>query len=123
MAKRILIVDDEDDVREITQLGLQMGTDWGVLTASSGQEALTMAANSLPDAILLDMMMPNMDGRATLQQLRANPVTESIPVILVTAKAGQSNQTDFQVLAISGVIAKPFRPLQLAAEISKILGW
>ncbi|MBE7379791.1 MAG: response regulator [Leptolyngbya sp. SIO1E4] len=123
MTKCVLIVDDEADVREITKLGLEMGTDWTVLTATSGAEALTVAATKAPDVILLDMMMPDMDGRATLQRLKAEATTQSIPVILVTAKARHSNLEDFKDLALAGVVAKPFRPLKLAAEISKLLGW
>lgn len=123
MTKSILIVDDEADVREITKLGLEMGTDWTVLTASSGKEALAIASAQTPDAILLDMMMPDMDGRATLQNLKTEATTQPIPVILVTAKARQSNQDDFKDLDIAGVVAKPFRPLKLAAEIAKILSW
>jgi CheY-like chemotaxis protein len=123
MTKCILIVDDEADVREITKLGLEMATDWTVLTASSGAEALTMAAAEAPDAILLDMMMPDMDGRATLQKLKAQAETQTIPVILVTAKANQNNLETFKDLDIAAVFAKPFRPLKLAAEISQSLGW
>jgi CheY-like chemotaxis protein len=123
MNKCILIVDDEADVREITKLGLEMATDWTVLTASSGAEALTMAAAEAPDAILLDMMMPDMDGRATLQKLKAQAETQTIPVILVTAKANQNNLETFKDLDIAAVFAKPFRPLKLAAEISQSLGW
>jgi CheY-like chemotaxis protein len=123
MTKCILIVDDEADVREVTQLGLEMGTDWTVLTAASGAEAIAIATQSQPDAILLDMMMPDMDGRATLKQLKANDTTQKIPVILVTAKAQQSNLPDFQDLDVVAIVAKPFRPLKLAAEISSILNW
>jgi CheY-like chemotaxis protein len=123
MTKCILIVDDEADVREVTQLGLEMGTDWTVLTASSGAEAIAIAAKHQPDAILLDMMMPDMDGRATLKHLKADPTTQNIPVILVTAKAQQSNLADFQDLAVAAILAKPFRPLKLAAEIATILNW
>ncbi|MEO1296855.1 MAG: response regulator [Cyanobacteria bacterium J06636_16] len=123
MTKCILIVDDEADVREITKLGLEMGTDWTVLTARSGEDALAIAASESPDAILLDMMMPDMDGRATLQRLKVEATTQSIPVIFVTAKARQSNLEDFKDLDVAGVVAKPFRPLKLAAEIEKILGW
>ena len=123
MTKSILIVDDEADVREITKLGLEMGTDWAVLTASSGEDALAIAATQTPDVILLDMMMPDMDGRATLQQLKAESATQTIPVILVTAKAQQSNLEDFQDLDLAGIVAKPFRPLKLATEIARILNW
>ncbi|NEQ43379.1 MAG: response regulator [Leptolyngbya sp. SIOISBB] len=123
MSKCILIVDDEADVREVTQLGLEMGTDWTVLTASSGAEAIAIATQEHPDAILLDLMMPDMDGRATLKQLKAIEATQDIPVIMVTAKAQQSNLQDFQDLEVAAVMAKPFRPLKLAAEITRILHW
>lgn len=123
MTKCVLIVDDEDDVRAITKLGLEMGTDWAILTASSGAEALTVAVEHHLDVILLDMMMPDMDGRTTLQHLKATAITQDIPVILVTAKARQSNINDFKNLDVAGVVAKPFRPLQLAAEITAILRW
>ena len=123
MSKCILIVDDEADVREVTQLGLEMGTDWTVLTASSGAEAIAIATQEHPDAILLDLMMPAMDGRATLKQLKAIAATRDIPVIMVTAKAQQSNLQDFQDLEVAAIMAKPFRPLKLAAEITRILQW
>ena len=123
MSKCILIVDDEDDVREVTQLGLEMGTDWTVLTAASGSEAIELATEQQPDAILLDLMMPEMDGRATLKRLKAQATTRAIPVILVTAKAQQSNLQDFEDLDTAAIIAKPFRPLKLAAEISHHLNW
>jgi CheY-like chemotaxis protein len=123
MSKHILIVDDEEDVRAIAKLGLEMGAGWTVLTASSGQEGLTLAATYQPDAILLDLMMPEMDGRATLQRLKANPQTRSIPVILVTAKVQQPDQNPFEDPGIVAVFAKPFRPLKLAEQIREALGW
>ena len=122
MTKCILIVDDEADVREVTKLGLEMSTDWQILTATSGADAIEIAAQAHLDAILLDMMMPDMDGRATLKQLKTDQ-TQAIPVILVTAKAHPSNQQDFDSLDVAAVLAKPFRPLKLAAKISRILGW
>ena len=122
MTKCILIVDDEADVREVTKLGLEMRTDWQILTAASGADALAIAAQEHPDAILLDMMKPDMDGRATLKRFKAD-TTQAIPVILVTAKAHSSNQQDFDSLDVAAVLAKPFRPLKLAAEISRILDW
>lgn len=123
MSKRVLIVDDEEDVRAIARLGLEMGSDWTVLTASSGSEALQAAADQAPDVILLDMMMPEMDGRLTLQKLKANPETQPIPVILVTAKVQASDQTSFAELEVAAVLAKPFRPLTLADQIRDALGW
>lgn len=123
MTRNILIVDDEEDVREIAQLGLEMGAGWHVLTAQSGEEALTMAAQHQPDAILLDMMMPDMDGRTTLQHLKANPKTQAIPVILVTAKSPESLRESFAGLEVAAVFTKPFRPLKMAAAIGEALGW
>ena len=122
MSKNILIVDDEEDVRAIAKLGLEMGAGWNVLTASSGQEALNVAVNHKLDVILLDMMMPDMDGRATLQQLKANPATKKIPVILLTAKFQQSDRERFIDLDVAAIFAKPFRPLKLAEQISEVLG-
>ncbi|MHC0066340.1 response regulator [Nostoc sp. UIC 10890] len=122
MSKNILIVDDEEDVRAIAKLGLEMGAGWNVLTASSGQEALNVALNHKLDVILLDMMMPDMDGRATLQQLKANPATKEIPVILLTAKFQQSDRESFTDLDVAAIFAKPFRPLKLAEQISEVLG-
>ncbi|PHJ55342.1 chemotaxis protein CheY [Nostoc linckia z18] len=123
MNRSILIVDDEEDVQAIAKLGLEMGAGWNVLTACSGQEALKVASNFKLDVILLDMMMPDMDGRATLQQLKANPVTHSIPVILLTAKVQDSDRDSFTGLDVAAVFAKPFRPLKLAGQISEALGW
>jgi CheY-like chemotaxis protein len=123
MCKQILVVDDEEDVRAITKLGLEMGAGWEVLTACCGEDALSMAANFHPDAILLDLMMPDMDGRTTLQHLKANPMTQSIPVILVTAKSQQTELESFSQLEIAAVVAKPFRPLQLAQLVNQALGW
>ncbi len=123
MNRSILIVDDEEDVQAIAKLGLEMGAGWNVLTACSGREALNVATNFKLDVILLDMMMPDMDGRATLQQLKANPVTQSIPVILLTAKVQDSDRDSFTGLDVAAVFAKPFRPLKLATQISEALGW
>ncbi|GFE71149.1 response regulator [Chroococcus sp. FPU101] len=117
--KTILIVDDEEDVRAITQMGLEMSVGWTVLTASSGQEALKIAIEQQPDVILLDWMMPDMDGRVTLQHLKLNAQTQSIPVILVTAKEQQSINN----LEVATIISKPFRPLKLAEQIKEALGW
>jgi len=121
VSKCVLIVDDEEDVRAIAQMGLEMAADWKVLTASSGQEALAIAQTNQPDVILLDMMMPDMDGQATLQRLKANPATLQIPVILVTAKVQPSDQQRFAHLDVAAVFAKPFRPLKLADQINAVL--
>ena len=123
MTKTILIVDDEDDARAIAVLALQMKTDWTLLQASSVRQALTIAKAQQPDAILLDMMMPEMDGRAALHQLRAEPSTRTLPVILVTAKVQPLSQTGIDPEQVSAVFTKPFRPLALADEIRAALDW
>ena len=122
MIERVLIVDDEEDVRAILQLGLEAVTDWTVLTAASGEEALAIAAHHPLDVILLDWIMPAMDGRTTLQHLKANLLTQSIPVILMTAEFQSSTQENFVGLDVAAIFAKPFRPLQLAAQITDVLG-
>jgi DNA-binding response OmpR family regulator len=121
MTKSILIIDDEEDVRAITQMGLEMATDWKVIIASSGKEGLLLAETEQPEVILLDWMMPDWDGRETLNQLKANQNTVQIPVILMTAKNQSAIARSITELDIIGVITKPFRPLQLSAEITKIL--
>lgn len=117
----VLLVDDEEDARSIITLGLEMSTNWVILTASSGREALNLAAAHLPDVILLDMMMPEMDGRETLQHLKENPETRNIPVILATAKSQPNQVENFQELDVIAVFTKPFRPLDLAQQILQAL--
>jgi CheY-like chemotaxis protein len=121
MSKIILIIDDEEDVREIAQIGLEMAGDWQVVTASSGQEGLNIAENSHPEVILLDLMMPEWDGKETLKQLKANQNTVDIPVILMTAKTQSAIASDLTDLNLAGIITKPFRPLQLPEQIAQIL--
>ena len=121
MSKNILIIDDEEDVKDIAQMGLEMAADWNVITASSGKEGLTLAASSQPEVILLDLMMPEWDGKETLQNLKANQSTSTIPVILMTAKTQSAIATELSELDLAGVITKPFRPLELPEQITNIL--
>jgi CheY-like chemotaxis protein len=121
MSKRILIIDDEDDIREVTQIALQLNTGWQVLLASSGSEGIKVAQAEVPDAILLDVMMPDFDGMAVLGQLKTRARTAPIPVILLTAKVQAAREAPGTGAA--GVIVKPFDPLRLAAEIAGILYW
>jgi CheY-like chemotaxis protein len=123
MAKKILIVDNEPYIQEVAKMSLQMVAGWQVLTASSGTEAIAMAAAARPDAILLDVMMPDMDGPTTFTKLQENPVTQAIPVILLTAKLQARDQAYYRQVGIQHVIAKPFEPLGLAQQICTTLGW
>lgn len=121
MIATILVVDDEEDVRALIGLGLEMQSDWTVFNASSGEEALSIAAAHRPDLILLDLMMPDMDGRTTLQRLKANPATRQIPVILMSAKNQSTVQARFSGLEVAAIFTKPLRPLMLPDQILKVL--
>lgn len=123
LAKRVLIIDDEDDIREVAQTGLEIMGGWEVLTASSSYEGLTKAATEQLDAILLDVMLPDMDGPTTFQHLQANPITCEIPVILLTAKVQAADQRRFADLAVKAVLTKPFNPVTLADQVAELLGW
>jgi CheY-like chemotaxis protein len=121
--KRVLIIDDEDGVREIIQFSLEAVADWEVLTAASGREGLETAQAQQPDAILLDVMMPDMDGPTTFQQLQLNVATRHIPTIFLTAKVRASEQQQLLDLGVTGTIAKPFKAQDLANQIRVILSW
>ncbi|NJL09213.1 MAG: response regulator [Calothrix sp. SM1_7_51] len=121
--KRILIIDDEYDIRAVAELALKSVGGWDVLTAESGSEGLVKAANEQPDAILLDVMMPDMDGFATFQALQANPATKSIPVILLTAKVQGNDQRRFAELGVQAIITKPFKAMKLSSQIAAAMNW
>jgi CheY-like chemotaxis protein len=122
-AKRILIIDDEQGIRKIVEISLKAIAGWEVLGAASGSEGLEIAAAERPDAILLDVMMPGMDGITTFQQMQTNPELESIPTILLTAKAQNSEQRQFTELPIAGVITKPFKAPELVKQMQALLNW
>jgi len=121
--KHVLIVDDEDHIREVVQVSLEIVGKLKVSTACSGKEGLVKAETEQPDAILLDVMMPDMDGLTTFRQLQDNPVTRHIPVLFLTAKVQSSDRHAFLTLGVKGVITKPFDPLRLANQVSTALGW
>lgn len=123
MTKRILVVDDDQDIRDVAQLALRKFAPWEVVTAASGQEGLNLAKAAPPDAILLDVSMPDMDGISVFEQLRSDPITQSIPVVLLTAKVLPSDRQRFAALGVAGVITKPFDPVMLPTQITKLLGW
>ena len=121
--RRVLIIDDEDDIREIAALSLETVAGWDVLVASSGAAGIAKARQELPEAILLDVMMPGMDGPTTFRELRSLPETSHIPVILLTAKVQAADQKRFSDLGVARVMFKPFDPLTLAKDIAEALGW
>jgi two-component system, OmpR family, alkaline phosphatase synthesis response regulator PhoP len=123
MTKTILVIDDDDAVREVAQLSLEMGSPWNVVTASSGADGVQRARESHPDAILLDVMMPGMDGPATLERMRSEPDLKSIPVIFLTAKVRPSEKERLAAFDVAGVLAKPFDPIALPTQIMELLAW
>ncbi|MCT7953911.1 response regulator [Laspinema palackyanum] len=123
MNKRILVIDDEDGLREIIQFSLEVVAGWEVFTASSGREGIALAQSERPDAILLDVMMPEMDGPSTFRELKSNAATEQIPTIWLTAKAQIREQKELIELGGAGAILKPFKAENLAYDVRKILQW
>ena len=117
------MVDDEDHIREIAATSLELVGGWTVVTASSGAEALVKAQSERPDAILLDVMMPEMDGPSVFKALRKGEATRSIPVVLLTAKVQAAERQRFTDLGVDGVLAKPFDPMTLHEEVAAVLGW
>lgn len=123
MTKRILIIDDDPNILAVAQLALETIGEWDVITALSGKEGIELAREERPDAILLDVMMPEMDGIATLRVLQSGSETASIPVILMTAKVQPADQQRFANLGVVATIVKPFKAMQLSTQIAELLGW
>lgn len=120
MSRKVLIVDDEKSIREILEMSLE--DEWTVVTATSGQDGIDVASREKPDLILLDRMMPGMDGLTTLEKLRSNPDTADIPVIFLTARVQTRDMADYQGLHVLGVLSKPFDPMTITDEINEMLG-
>lgn len=118
---KVLYVDDEADIREVATMSLELDPEIEVRACSSGQQALEEAACWHPAVILLDVMMPGMDGPGTLAALRSSSETNSIPVIFITARAQQSEIDGFIALGAIGVIPKPFDPMDLARRVRRLL--
>jgi len=120
-SKHILLVDDEPDIREVAALSLETVGGWRVSTASDGTSAIEIARAQHPDAILLDVMMPDVDGPTTFGRLQQDPLTCGIPVILLTAKAQDADRRRFAELGVAGMLTKPFDPMTLNDQIAAIL--
>lgn len=118
---RILYVDDEDDIREVATMALELDPDVAVRSCASGAQALPVAAEWRPDIILLDVMMPHMDGPSTLARLRENPATADIPVVFITARTQTTEVEQFLALGACGVLAKPFDPMTLGDAVRAYL--
>ena len=118
---RILLVDDEPDIREVVDVSLGLDRDFSTRACATGADALVTAAEWSPALILLDVMMPLMDGPATLANLRKNPRTAHIPVLFLTARTQSEEITQYISLGALGVLSKPFDPMTLAASVRSYL--
>lgn len=120
--EKILLVEDEQDIQEVARLSLETIGSFTVQVCNSGKDALTEAPVFKPDLILLDVMMPGMDGLATLKTLRQSPNTDinNIPVIFMTAKAQAHEMKNYITSGAIGAISKPFDPMTLAEQIKEI---
>ena len=116
----ILYVEDEPDIRTVAKMALEMTGGFEVHLCSSGEEALESLAGFTPDLVLLDVMMPGMDGPTTLAELRKHPKGASVPVIFLTAKSQASEISAYRDAGAIGVIAKPFDPMTLASQVSEL---
>ena len=117
------MVDDDEDILEVAQMSLEVVGGWTVTTAGDGRQALDMARREQPDAIVMDVMMPVMDGPTAAVALRADPATAGIPVVLLTASVQAAERAALAQLPVAGVLSKPFDPMLLPAELSAILAW
>lgn len=123
LRKRILVIDDDDDVREVAAMALETAGDYDILTADNGRTGLAQAVRQQPDLILLDVMMPELDGPSTFRLLRQSDVTRTIPVIFLTAKVQAADRRSLTSLGANGLISKPFDPLRLADQVAEIASW
>jgi CheY-like chemotaxis protein len=121
--RRLIVADDDDDIRRLVAMSLTHVGGHEIRTCSTGQAVIELATEWLPDAVLMDVRMPVMDGPTAAERLAAQPTTSTIPVILMTASVRHEEQEALSALQIAGVLSKPFDPLTLSDEITAMLGW
>ncbi|HEY9608175.1 response regulator [Allocoleopsis sp.] len=121
--KLVLLVDNEANVREVVEACLKDLGGWDVLSAASVGEDWNRLVAVKPDAIVVDISIPGMEGLAFLEQLKANPTTHSIPIVLLTPRGRWFTLKQLQSFGVVGAITKPFNPISLTNEIAKALGW
>lgn len=117
---RILYVEDQQDIRIVAKMALEAVGGFTVIACASGKEALNSAPAAMADLLLLDIMMPGMDGPTTLKALRELPATAHTPVIFMTAKVQTAEVAQYMGLGALQVIPKPFDPMELSAQIRRI---
>jgi CheY-like chemotaxis protein len=119
---KVLIIDDEDDIRQIARFALNKIANWEVVDSPNAEAGIALAITEKPDAILLDVLMPGMDGPAALAALQKNPKTAGIPVVFLTARGLPEEVARLKKQGAAGVITKPFDPMTLAEDMSSIIG-
>ena len=120
-ALRVLYVDDEEDIRSIVEMSLELSGEFVVRTCDGGEAALEEAAQWRPDLILLDFMMPGLDGPQTLLKLREQPETAAIPAAFVTARSQPADIAELMAIGAIGVIAKPFDPMTFGDDVTALM--
>jgi CheY-like chemotaxis protein len=118
---RALLIDDEEDIRKIGRMSLTAVGKIPTVVAASAAEGLALARAEPPDVILMDVMMPGMDGPTALGELRRDPRLAHIPVVFMTARVQRTDVERYLSLGVLGVIQKPFDPMTLAAEVLRLL--
>jgi two-component system, OmpR family, response regulator len=119
--KKVLMADDDADIRKICNLSLSAVGKWQVVLAATGTEAVAKAKEEVPGLILLDVMMPGLDGVTAYHQIQEIPALKDVPVILITAKVQPEELEKYMELGVAGVIMKPFDPMRLPGEIMRLL--
>ena len=117
------MVDDDPSLQEVAVLALERLGNHSVVLAGSGEQGLAAAREHHPDVILLDVMMPGMDGPSTLVHLREDPATSAIPVVFLTAKTQAAERERLAAMHVAGILPKPFDPMTLAADLDRVMGW
>ena len=117
---RIFCIDDEDDILQVLQLSLETVGGFDVTCCNDPVEAVEKVADADPDLIILDVMMPGMDGPTTLSALRRKPELQRIPIVFMTARAQQEDIDSYIALGAAGVITKPFDPMTVSEQVEKL---
>ncbi len=123
MTRTYLVVDDEADLRELAKMSLELVGGHRVITASSGEEALAAIIAERPDAVVMDVQMPGMDGPAALRAMHEAGRGDVPPTVFVTASVLDSELAALREMPVAGVLTKPFDPMTLAADLERLLGW
>ncbi|KZM77178.1 response regulator [Cellulosimicrobium cellulans] len=121
--RRVVVIDDDPSIREVVELALHAVGGYEVHVAEDGDSGAEIAERVLPDAIVLDVMMPVVDGPTVLARLRMRPALRDVPVVFLTAKVGAGEISRLDGLGAAGVITKPFDALDLAPRLAALLGW